>query len=208
MHAADAPKAPEGHPREYLELLAKRDDWKELTRRLVLFIYRYERKASMHDAEDLAQTTFVRMLEPTTKRWNPVLQPDFFRYLCGVAVGVIWNWRRTEARSHERPYDHAGLAKIERKRRESSGSEETTETEYVARQHAAIAIARLELRIRGDEGCLEVLTLSRAGVEERDEQMKILGASLEYVKNARRRLTTHLVAVLGELEAEGGDHRV
>jgi len=200
--------AEERHPPEYLALLEKRKDWKELTRRLVLWIYMRIRKSSMHDAEDLAQTTLLLVFEPSRMRWDPAVQPDLFRFLTGLARSVIANWWRTSKRHPERAYTHETLVLLEDRGKVIAGHSRSTEDELSLRQHAALAIKELEARIRDDIGCREILTLMREGVDDREEQMKILKKPLEYVKNARRRLSNHLDIVLAELEEEGTDRRV
>jgi len=194
------PAVPPSHPPEYLALLAKQD-WKNLSRRLVKWIFDSNRRITIHDAEDISQTTISRLFEPTRDRWDPAILPDIFHYLRHVARGEIKNWFRSLHRKPTRPYDHEALEDFEEKG-PSKAFDRSTETELAAREHAALAISRLEKRIVDDLGCREILTLEREGVEEREEQMEILDKPLEYVKNARRRLRNHLLIVLAELGEE------
>ena len=202
----EKPKDTPRHPPEYLALLKERD-WKDLTRRLVFWIHRRTYTGSIHDAEDLAQSTFVALLEPSRRRWDPNVEPDFFLFLCSTAMSVIANWRRSRRRRPARAYDHDGLEDLE-EMGAVAFSAPTTEEQYAARQRAAIAIERVEARIRDDVGCREILTLINEGVEEREAQMEVLEKDLAYVKNARRRLANHLAVVLAEIDAEelNGQH--
>ena len=198
----EAPPAPreERHPPEYRALLEKQN-WKELTRRLVLWVHRRAFWATLADAEDIAQSTFVAVLEPTRKRWDPVAIPDFFFFLCGVATGEIANFRRSRKRKPARAYDHEGLEMLENIGAVAT-SVPSSEELYAARERANLIMQALEARIVDDAGCRSIVALLREGVEEREAQQRILKKDLAYVKNARRRLANHLAHVLAEIDGE------
>ncbi len=130
----------------------------------MIFIHRKIGNASLFDAEDLAQSTFLAVFEPTRRRWDPKAEPNIFYFRCSTAMSVIANWRRSRGRRHARPFDHEGIETLE-EMGAVAVSVPTTEEALAARERAALAIARVEARIVKDSGCREIFALEQGGIE-------------------------------------------
>jgi hypothetical protein len=65
---------------------------------------------------------------------------------------------------------------------------------------------RRRLRTRGDELSLKVVGLVEGGVDDREAQANSLGAAIDAVALAQRRIARHVRAII-QGDREGGEHR-
>jgi hypothetical protein len=163
-------------------------DWETVTMKLVHYAFRRMGRSSWEDAREVAQTALEHMLDPAYARWDPAVQPDVFLHLGSVVNGLLanrWRKRREELVGDDTLAERAGGAEI---------------TPALAQRDGARLKGVLAARLAADPLGLAIVRLTfDEDLSTPREQAAALNEPLEAIKNARRRVSTHLDAVRREL---------
>ena len=169
-------------------------DWDEISIRLAAYVsYRLGKRGIPADVEELVAETLCRVLDGEYKDWDPDVEPNPLRFCISVANGLLRNFVRSHRKRLEISASH-GLDYVE--------SDEGRADASVIANERGRALVRLRQRIEGDEMVEKVLDAYADGFERTRHIADALGVSRPEVRNAKRRLLTHIEAVRDEISSE------
>jgi hypothetical protein len=178
---ASAPSAPRYH-----DLLASQD-WAELRKKLKAYAWKATGCRSMDRAEDLAHDVVARLWTDAGVRWDPMIEPNLFRFLTGLLRGELSNERRLKRTSNE---ILAGDETIE-----AVGGVETPETLLMLRQETTRVFGALRERTAVDPVGATVAELFANGIDGASEQAEASGTPIDDIRLARKRVFRHAEAI-------------
>lgn len=172
-------------------------DWPRLAKRLVLYTWRRLERLGIHQrelAEDLAFEAIRRHLDEEYARWDRQRYPRAIDHLGSLVNGLIRNHltRQSTAREHLTPPDL-----LEGAHQDAHASHEAR---LITQDWARHVLEELRAHIGQDALAQELVELMLEGVDSPREQAAALGADVQQIYNARRRLKRHHARVRRHLE--------
>lgn len=176
------------------------DEWKNLSRRLTRYAFATIRHRSWHEAEDLAQSAFLAVIDPNTRSWDRGAQPAFFEHLASLVRVEASRRRMVHRRRRETEYEEENE---QGDTPETNPKTRSHEEELLHEERGRRVMAAIRERARGDEHLLKVLGLLEAGVDTMAEHAAHIGITLMEARNARVRLRRLVERIEKELDAQG-----
>lgn len=156
-------------------------DWRTIHKRLFTFAVRRHR-LSPDDADEVVQQAILRFLDPAYVAYDPAVHGDVLRFLGSIVNSLVANQRR-------RPSTIPLLVVVFEHLTDTAPS---PEDQAIGTEHAREVVALLLERTARDPIAGRLLTLLLEGVTDPEEQAAKLGVPVAEIKNAMRRLKTHL----------------
>lgn len=159
-------------------------DWRTIHKRLFTFAVRRHR-LSPDDADEVVQQATLRFLDPAYVAYDPAVHGDVLRFLGSIVNSLVANRRR-------RPSTAPLLVVVFEHVTDTAPS---PEDEAIANEHAREIVTLLLERTVHDRIAGRLLTLLLEGITDPEDQAAKLAVSIAEIKNAMRRLKTHLETI-------------
>ncbi len=170
-------------------------EWHALSVRLTHYTWRCLRRRSLDLAEQFAQDAIAQHFDPAYQRWDPSAEPDLFLHLVKIVRGLVSNHWRGRATRRETSWGYEDLVRL-------AESIEPPQEALVEEQRRRTITTLARRRAENDPIVLTVLDLLDDGVESQAAQVEVSGRTPLEIRNARRRLSTHVAAAIRIVDEE------
>jgi DNA-directed RNA polymerase specialized sigma24 family protein len=178
---------------ERITALVEELDWGALSNRLRRFAFLRMKKRSEEEADEVAQTAIMQVLDPRYMAWDPDREPEIYDHLKNLVRGLVSNRRRRNEENRVVATDDDALVEL------AKAPHHDPATVLADKQLARTVADRFAAMFPDDAIVLEVVSLTAQGVVTPRDQAEAAGVPYDDVRNARRRMFRAAKEIAGEL---------
>jgi len=171
------------------------EDWGLISAKLTNYAHKRTGRRSIDRAQEIAQEAIARHFDGSYAAWDPNKE-SLFLHLTSIVNSLAYGDRVKSSTNHEKRVTTASMARaVER----TASPDATAEDDLVARDFHSRAWTDVRARAANDALVTKLTDLWQDGVDAPAEQAAALGVPIAEVRNARRRLFTHVETVVRAL---------